>query len=678
MSRRLRVRPVLWVHLLAVVPTLGLLPAYAQAAPRVIPDGLYRGKAHANSPNYEDVFFPSVDFTVRGTSLSAECTCTDKFTQQMKLQGTYDPERGTISGTASTTFHSAWHDDTGQGSFAGEFRDGMIDARGRVTWQGTGMGGSFDFTVDVGEGEAPPPGPRIGIKATIHWSPEQPKPGDQVNVWADITDADGKAVTGARKIWDVDKYAGDADPRFTWDGKELLIKLTVVYEENEYKFTRPIPAYGEGAPSEDKAPAPADSTPAAGPTTGAGGWGPAAIIGAVIAAGAGVIGLGAVLIGRLLRPPVPRVPQPHVPQPRVPRQPAHWPPPPPAGVSPPPPPPPRVPPPETLPVVPLPPPPPPGPPGAPAGTTGDKAPAPGVGKPPEPPAAKPPDAPATKGPDEGPEDDDPEGDDEPEDETPDDEAPAANDPAATEAAVQAGLNTLRDRMQQIIEARTKEGYYIKNADVARKAWNNLPTGWLQDWLGGYTGGQCGEAKDWGRDWLPESEVRAIFGPEATYDTIAINNGRGALAGVLVNHVANRVTMPDGRRYVVDFWEGLVTGQSGPAIVPEAEWVARWTARCTIPLSTPGRIYGAYTSATTPEFGARNYTPPAPDNDPMIVYEPADLDRLTDLIAEQGEAGGIRDYLAEKGAAARRARDPGILRVAEQRVRLYQTYRGGQP
>ncbi len=43
-----------------------------------------------------------------------------------------------------------------------------------------------------------------------------------------------------------------------------------------------------------------------------------------------------------------------------------------------------------------------------------------------------------------------------------------------------------------------------------------------------------------------------------------------------NHVATRVILPDGRRYVLDYWEGMRGGQR--QMVPEAEWRARWKER----------------------------------------------------------------------------------------------------
>ncbi len=43
-----------------------------------------------------------------------------------------------------------------------------------------------------------------------------------------------------------------------------------------------------------------------------------------------------------------------------------------------------------------------------------------------------------------------------------------------------------------------------------------------------------------------------------------------------NHVATRVILPDGRRYVLDYWEAMRGGQR--QMIPEAEWRKRWRER----------------------------------------------------------------------------------------------------
>ena len=691
MAGHLRVRPVLWVHLLALISMLGLLPACAQAAPRVIPDGVYKGTMSGGTGS-KATSVP-LTFRVQGKQVTGHASISGPMTARIKgdpssartigtikydfdFQGVYTPERGAVSGKISgkVTNVDKPAGETGSvtGTFRGEVNNDRLAGTGTISMQWGKIGASnvpMKFSVDLGEpeepveSEAPLPPERIALNATIEMNPSPPKPGDQVELWATVTGPDGKVLSGAQKIWDVGNYGGNVDPRFTWDGKELLVKLTVVHENNEYKFTKTIPAYVEETPAPEQQPTatPAASEtkePAAPPAGGGSPWGPAAIIGAVVAAAAGVIGLAGALIGRLRRPPVPRVPR----QPVV-RQPVRRPPPPPPRPPAPPPPPPHPP---RRPHLP-PPPPPPGPPNAPAGTTGDKPPEPPASKPPEPPVTKPPEPPEAKPPETKP----PEAkeikapDEEPEDEKPEGQAPvaaapatppAAADPAAAEAVVEGQLNTLRERMQVIIEEATREGYYIRNPDLIRKVWHNFPV-WeaVKDWATGSTGGHCGEAADWGAGWLTPSDVETIFGAGTTYDTVLIQNGRSSVAGYFINHIANRVTLPDGRRYIVDFWEGLVTGQSAPAIIPEAVWVARWTTRCNVP-------------AVSGTGG----------NDPVDVVEPDDKGELLDKVRAYGQEWGVRRYLDNKARDARMLRNPNILTVAERRVRLYQTYRGGQP
>ena len=40
-----------------------------------------------------------------------------------------------------------------------------------------------------------------------------------------------------------------------------------------------------------------------------------------------------------------------------------------------------------------------------------------------------------------------------------------------------------------------------------------------------------------------------------------------------NHIANRITFPNGERYVIDYWESAASGK--PEVIPEKEWVQKW-------------------------------------------------------------------------------------------------------
>ncbi|MBU0608164.1 MAG: hypothetical protein KKI08_09755, partial [Armatimonadetes bacterium] len=234
------------------------------------------------------------------------------------------------------------------GTFQGQIEEDQLVGTGTCTGRMLGFTRTWPmgFTVSIGEmeePEPPPPPERIDLHATIHVNPPEPKPGDQVSLWATVTGPDGKALSGATTIWDVGNYGGNVDPRFTWDGKELPIKLNVVYKDNEYKFTKTLPAYGTTAPPEEtKEPEKPEATTEAteepdedaalppGVIPGLGGAGkvpgPATIIEGIVGTLVpGIIGiLGGLIVG-LRRPQVPTSPPPG------PRRPPSRPPPPPPG-----------------------------------------------------------------------------------------------------------------------------------------------------------------------------------------------------------------------------------------------------------------------------------------------------------------------------------------------------------
>jgi hypothetical protein len=412
----------------------------------------------------------------------------------------------------------------------------------------------------------------------------------------------------------------------------------------------------------------------------------AAILAGVIAAAGGVIALAGVLIAKVLRPPVvPTILQPPPPAYPPPAQPP-WPPPEPPHVRRPP----R--PPEPSDAAP-----PEGAAGPPTAPPGDK---------PLDPSEPPDDAPEDEEPpDEEPEDDEPE-DEEPEDEAPgtaatkpseppadappdagagksDDvgQAPAATAPPpasgstaeleralglrpsdkATTADVPEGdeigdaavnpqeIADLRDRMQQILDAKARDGYYIRNSTAWRKVWNNLP-GRVIDFVTGNTGGQCGDVAEWGKQWLSAADVEAVFGRGAAYDTISIESSR---FGDTLGHIANRVILPNGERYVVDFWEGLATGQAGPALVPEREWIDRWSRRCTVP--------AVLSETLVPVFDVRGAVP----RGRMVITRSSDENLLKEAITQNGQPEGIRRYLL----AARKA-GPAALQAAWRTVWSY--------
>ena len=121
-------------------------------------------------------------------------------------------------------------------------------------------------------------------------------------------------------------------------------------------------------------------------------------------------------------------------------------------------------------------------------------------------------------------------------------------------------------MQEVITRKMEEGYFVRNSNLLKKAWNNTIGRVANEWVGGYKGGQCGEYGEWGIEWSKDS-IQEMFGKEAVVTDIAIHNNR------FLGHRATKVILPDGRRLVLDYWEGMPAGKA--KIYTEEEWVRHW-------------------------------------------------------------------------------------------------------
>ncbi len=133
-------------------------------------------------------------------------------------------------------------------------------------------------------------------------------------------------------------------------------------------------------------------------------------------------------------------------------------------------------------------------------------------------------------------------------------------------------------MEDIIKQKTKEGYYVTNPKILKKAWNGT-LGGVINWLSGYKGGSCGDFAS-GAEWnekteggikWSEGEIKALFGEGALVTDITCerpNNWIGPW-----NHSATKVILPNGERYVLDYWEGMQTKKS--TVYPEDEWLSKW-------------------------------------------------------------------------------------------------------
>jgi hypothetical protein len=139
--------------------------------------------------------------------------------------------------------------------------------------------------------------------------------------------------------------------------------------------------------------------------------------------------------------------------------------------------------------------------------------------------------------------------------------------------------------EQSVHDKIGEGYFVKNDGFWRGFKHSI-----QDrtwWANTEKGGRCGEYGGRGMQWIRPCVV-SLFGSTAVIDDIIIEEkssvrGRdrnsdwsSALSPDQMfesNHRATRVILPDGRRFVVDFWDGISSGN--PRMVPEREWAAKW-------------------------------------------------------------------------------------------------------
>lgn len=141
---------------------------------------------------------------------------------------------------------------------------------------------------------------------------------------------------------------------------------------------------------------------------------------------------------------------------------------------------------------------------------------------------------------------------------------------------------LEEHFRAMVSLRGDQGYSVRNRSLVDKVWSSLRDPFWAD----PGSGQCGEYAQWGEEWT-RGFIHDRVGPDAIVDTIVIEEEstlqQDGVADHLdsvyrANHAATRVILPDGRRYVLDFWDAL--GRSRhlpPHLQAEADWVERWKA-----------------------------------------------------------------------------------------------------
>jgi hypothetical protein len=119
-------------------------------------------------------------------------------------------------------------------------------------------------------------------------------------------------------------------------------------------------------------------------------------------------------------------------------------------------------------------------------------------------------------------------------------------------------------MGKIIKEKEKEGYFVRNPTLIKKAWNNS-LGRLVEAVRGQNGGQCGEFSKWGKGWSKDLAEKIYGKGTIVTDITARKSG-------FTNHTATRLIPPNGgTRKVLDYHESMIKGK--PMIYDEKDWIA---------------------------------------------------------------------------------------------------------
>ncbi len=154
-------------------------------------------------------------------------------------------------------------------------------------------------------------------------------------------------------------------------------------------------------------------------------------------------------------------------------------------------------------------------------------------------------------------------------------------PERDEYGMPVGVNPVdvfQDVMNQVLDE-MKTRYWVTNPDLTSsllgrmgfdfsllaKGINNLIINPAYQILSQWEGGQCGEFALWGRG-LSRELIGETF-PGAFVDLIVLQRNP------LMNHAATKVILPNGDRYVLDYWEGMQEG--GPRVYTEKDWLNKW-------------------------------------------------------------------------------------------------------
>ena len=145
---------------------------------------------------------------------------------------------------------------------------------------------------------------------------------------------------------------------------------------------------------------------------------------------------------------------------------------------------------------------------------------------------------------------------------------------------------LECKFKEMVNQKINEGYLVLNPTLIEKAWNYILL--KTRMLDATKARRCGKFAEWGIEWSKDF-VKIIFGKDAIVDEIFIEERTSAEepkffehpldwldSKIPANHRATRVILPNGERYMLDYWQwmGRSKGEE-PRLLTEKEWIKQW-------------------------------------------------------------------------------------------------------
>jgi hypothetical protein len=190
------------------------------------------------------------------------------------------------------------------------------------------------------------------------------------------------------------------------------------------------------------------------------------------------------------------------------------------------------------------------------------------------------------------------------------------------------------RMNPVVQEKIAQGYFIANPNPVSAVWNTYAAPSAK-------GGVCGDFKGWGIEWS-RTFIDELFGPGSILTWIHVGM---PMAEQKLSHVATLAILPNGARYVLDYWMSVKLRR--PCVFESA---AEWRVAATREVSE------LFFAQSNPGM--------------LNLFYAQDMDVLSGFVTQFGETDGIKRYLAaHTGADPVRARE-----IAVQREAFVKSYR----